>query len=456
MLAMAVSPVGSASSIFSILPQLEQRQSILFAQLASGNRLISAAIDAAGVSVAQELATQVNGLGRAQDNAGMAINELATAGSAVQSQQGMLQQERQLSLQAANDTLTSSDRQAIQAQIDQLNQGINDIGNQTQFNTQPLLNGQAGGLVISGGGAQAENVTGMNGVTSGTANINVTSLATSGQVTGAGAINGSSFGGNGSVTIIGPNGSATLNTQAGETVGQFVQQVNGSGTGVTASVNNAGHLQLTTNGAGSNQTVTVSSASGSDVSNTLGLAAASGSGTDARATVNGVAQTGQGNTFNVGGAGTATGLQFTSTATGTTQVTVTSSRPQTFQIGANAGQTLTAGLHASNTQQLGVANLNLTTAAGAEQAVGQTDQAIQRTSEQLGNIGAEENRLTNSINNAGSAQSNAASARSLLADTNVAQASTDLASSLLLQRFSLLAQQQQGNSFALQNALLVP
>ena len=154
MLAMAVSPVGSASSIFSILPQLEQRQSILFAQLASGNRLISAAIDAAGVSVAQELAAQVKGLGQAQDNAGMAINELATAGSAVQSQQGMLQQERQLSLQAANDTLTSSDRQAIQAQIDQLNQGINDIGNQTQFNTQPLLNGQAGGLVISGGGAQ--------------------------------------------------------------------------------------------------------------------------------------------------------------------------------------------------------------------------------------------------------------------------------------------------------------
>jgi len=455
MLAMAISPVGSSSSIFSILPQLQQQQSILFGQLASGNQLISAAIDAGGVTVAQELTAQINGLGQAQANAGAAVNELQTAGSAIQGQQDMLQQERQLSLQAANDTLTNSDRQVIQGQIDQLNQGINDIANQTQFNTQPLLNGQAGGLVISGGGTQAENVTGINGVTSGTANIDVTALATSGQVTGASPINGSSFAGNGSVTISGPSGSTTINTQANETVGQFVQDVNSSNAGVTASVNNAGQLQLTSNGTGSNQTVTVSNASGSDITSTLGLAAGSGSGTDATATVNGTAQTGQGNAFNVVGAGTATGLQFTSAATGTTTVNVTSSGPQTFQIGANAGQTLQDSLSASNTQQLGVANLDVTTATGAEQAVSLIDQAIQQTSAQLGNIGASENQLTNAASNAGSAQLNASSARSLLADTNVAQASTDLVNSLVVQQFSLFAQQQQANTFALQGALLV-
>jgi flagellin len=452
MLRMAISPVGSSSSIFSILPQLQQ--STLFRQLASGNRLISAAVDAAGLSIAQEFTAQVNGLGQAQNNAGAAIDELQTAGSAVQSQQDMLQQERQLSLQAANDTLTTSDRQAIQAQLNQLNQGINDIANQTQFNTKPLLNGQAGGLAVTGGGPQAQNVTGINGVTSGTANINVTSLATSGQVTGASAINGSSFSGNGSVTIKGPNGSTTLNTQAGETVGQFVQQVNDAGTGVTASVNSAGHLQLATNQGGSNQTVTISNASGSDVTNTLGLAAGSGSGTDATATVNGVAQTGQGNSFNVVGAGTATGLQFTSAATGTTQVTTTSNGPQSFQIGADAEQTLQSSIDASNTQQLGVSSLDVTTASGAEQAVSLIDQAIQQTSAQLGNIGATEKRLTDSANNAGAAQMNASAARSLLADTNVAQASTDLVNSLVMQQFSLFAQQQQANTFALQIVLV--
>lgn len=450
---MAVSSV-SARSIFDVLPQLQRQQSTLFSQLSSGNRLISAAIDAAGLSVAQELTAQVNGLQQAQNNADTSINGLATAGSAIQSQQDMLQTERQLSLQAANDTLTGSDRQAIQAQIDQLNQGINDIANQTQFNTQNLLNGQAGGSVISGGGAQATNVTALNGVTSGTANINVTSLATAGQVTGATPINGSTFNGGGSVTISGPSGTALFATQAGETVAEFVQQVNNSGTGVTASVNNAGQLQLITNGVGSNQTVNVTAAAGSDISNVLGLAAASGSGINATATVNGVAQTAQGNTFTTVGAGTSTGLQFTATATGATTVTVTPSSQLTYQVGANSGQTTGVRIGASNTDQLGINNIDVTTQAGAEQAVSQLDTAIQRTSAQLGNIGAEENRLANASNNAGSAQINAASSRSLIADTNVAQASAQLENSLVLQQFSLFAMQQQANSFALGTALL--
>jgi flagellin len=451
---MALSSIGS-NSILNVLPQLQQQQSILFNQLASGNRLFSAAIDPAALGVAQELTAQVNGLGQAQDNADMAVNELQTADTALGVQQGMLQQERQLSLQAANGTLTDSDRQAIQSQIDQLNQGINDIANQTQFNTQPLLNGQAGGSTISGGGPQAENVTAINGVTSGTITINVTSLATSGQVTGAGAINGSTFNGGGSVTITGSDGSASFTTQAGETVGQFVQQVNNANIGVTASVNNAGQLQLTTNGAGSNQTVTVSAASGSDVASVLNLSAGSGTGTDATATVNGVAQTGQGNDFTVVGAGTATGLQFTAADTGQTQVTVVPSGPRSFQIGPNAGQTLGTRHSATNTEQLGVADLNVTTQAGAEQAVTQVDQAIQRVTAERSSIGAEENRLTNASNNASSAQTNAASARSLLADTNVAQASTDLVNSLVVQQFSLFAMQQQANTFALQSSLLV-
>ncbi|HLG74031.1 MAG TPA: flagellin hook IN motif-containing protein [Chloroflexota bacterium] len=449
---MAIGPI-SGTSIFDILPQLQQQQSILFGQLSSGNRLISAAIDAAGLGLAQELTAQVNGLQQAQNNADMAINELETAGSAIQSQQGMLQDERQLALQAANGTLTDSDRQIIQGQIDQLNQGINDIARQTQFNTQPLLSGQAGGSIISGGGAVVTNITAINGVTSGTASIDVTSLATAGQVTGASPVNGGTFSGGGSVTITGPNGTANLVTQNGETVGQFVTQINNSGTGVTASINNAGELQLTTNTTGSNATVTVSAVAGTDLTNVLGLSAASGSGTDATATVNGVAQTAQGNTFNTIGAGALTGLQFTATQTGQATVQVTPSSPDVYQIGADAGQTSSIAFSASDTQQLGINNIDVTTQAGAEQAVTQLDTAIQRTSSQLGQIGAEENLLTSASNNAGSAQGNAAAARSLLADTNVAQASTELENALVMQQFSLFAMQQQGNIFGLQSAL---
>ncbi|HEX6511851.1 MAG TPA: flagellin, partial [Chloroflexota bacterium] len=240
----------------------------------------------------------------------------------------------------------------------------------------------------------------------------------------------------------------------GETVGQFVQDVNSSGAGVTASVNSSGQLQLATNSVGSNASVTVSAASGSDVTSVLGLAAGSGSGTDATATVNGVAQTGQGNQFSVTGAGGATGLQFTAAATGTTQVTVTSNGPAVFQVGANAGQTVLSSINATTPQQVGVANLSEMNG-GAESAISQADVAIQNLSSTRSQIGATENQLTNAATNAGTAQGNALSARSLIADTNIAEASSNLANSLLLQQFSLFALSQQANTFALQNSLLV-
>ena len=81
---MAINPVSSG--IFGTLSQLEQQQLTAFAQLGSGNRLISAAIDAAGLGVAEQLTSQINGFEQAQSNAGLAQSELETAGSAVQSQ----------------------------------------------------------------------------------------------------------------------------------------------------------------------------------------------------------------------------------------------------------------------------------------------------------------------------------------------------------------------------------
>ena len=256
--------------------------------------------------------------------------------------------------------------------------------------------------------------------------------------------------------ITGPHGSATFSTQNGEPVGQLIQQVNGAGIGVTAAVTSSGRLRLSTNEAGSNEVVTVSQANGSDITNTLGLAAgSSGAGTNARAAVNGVAQTGQGNSFTVIGAGSLTGLQFTAAATGTTTVRVTPSAARKFQVGANANQTIQGRLHASTTEQLGVGNIDVTTQAGAERAITQLDQAIQSTSSQLAQIGGQENRLLSAENNAATAQGNALSARSLVADTSIAQASTNLVNSLVLQHFSLFALQQQANSFALQSALLV-
>src|SRR5713226_6352134 len=103
---MAIPPLGA---VHSILPQLEHRQSTLFGQLSSGNRLINSAIDAAGTALAQTLTTQVNGLAQAENNANDAVNLLQTGGAALSTTQDILQQENTLAIQAANGTLTAQD-----------------------------------------------------------------------------------------------------------------------------------------------------------------------------------------------------------------------------------------------------------------------------------------------------------------------------------------------------------
>jgi flagellin len=72
---------------------------------------------------------------------------IQTAEGALNETQSILQRMRELSVQAANDTLTSNDRQAIQAEIDQLAQEIDRISDTTTFNTKKLLDGSASALV---------------------------------------------------------------------------------------------------------------------------------------------------------------------------------------------------------------------------------------------------------------------------------------------------------------------
>ena len=68
---------------------------------------------------------------------------MQTAEGAMTEVHSMLQRMRELSVQAANDTNTTSDRQAIQLEIDQLNLEIDSIAAKTEFNTRKLLDGSS-------------------------------------------------------------------------------------------------------------------------------------------------------------------------------------------------------------------------------------------------------------------------------------------------------------------------
>ena len=116
------------------------------AKLSSGLRINSAADDAAGLAISEKMRAQVNGLDRAVSNAQDGVSMIQTAEGALSETHSMLQRMRELSVQAANDTLTQQDRSYIQEEVDQLREEITRVGNTTQFNTKKLLNGDASAL----------------------------------------------------------------------------------------------------------------------------------------------------------------------------------------------------------------------------------------------------------------------------------------------------------------------
>lgn len=110
-------------------------------RLSSGLRINRAADDAAGLTISENLRSQINGLNRAIDNASDAINLVNTAEGALIETTNRLQRIRELAVQAANGTNDSVALQAIQDEIETSIQEITRIGTDTQFATQRLLNG---------------------------------------------------------------------------------------------------------------------------------------------------------------------------------------------------------------------------------------------------------------------------------------------------------------------------
>lgn len=116
------------------------------AKLSSGLRINSAADDAAGLAISEKMRAQVRGLDKAVSNAEDGISLIQTAEGALGETHSILQRMRELSVQAANDTLTQQDRSYIQVEIDELRDEVTRIGNTTQFNKKKLLNGDSAAL----------------------------------------------------------------------------------------------------------------------------------------------------------------------------------------------------------------------------------------------------------------------------------------------------------------------
>jgi len=110
-------------------------------KLSSGYRINRAGDDAAGLAISEKMRGQIRGLTQASRNSQDGISLIQTAEGALNETHAILQRMRELANQAATDTNTLDDRKEIQKEINQLLEEIDRIGDQTEFNTQKLLDG---------------------------------------------------------------------------------------------------------------------------------------------------------------------------------------------------------------------------------------------------------------------------------------------------------------------------
>src|ERR1700722_4031004 len=102
--------------------------------LSSGLRINTAADDAAGYAITEDLTSQVNGLNQANSNAQDATSLIQTADGALNDVEQMLQRIRELAVEYQGGTLDSTDQNAIVSEVQQLASQIEQIGTQAQFN----------------------------------------------------------------------------------------------------------------------------------------------------------------------------------------------------------------------------------------------------------------------------------------------------------------------------------
>ena len=137
--------------------QLTQNEAM--ERLSSGLRINSAKDDAAGLAISTGMQSQISGINMAVRNSNDGISMAQTAEGSMDEMTNILQRMRELSVQAANDTNSASNKESIQKEIDQLYTEIDRIANTTQFNGTNLLDGSSASTTLQIGANSGESLT---------------------------------------------------------------------------------------------------------------------------------------------------------------------------------------------------------------------------------------------------------------------------------------------------------
>jgi len=446
-------------------------------RLSSGLRINSAKDDAAGLAISDRMTSQIRGLNQAARNANDGISLAQTAEGALQESTNLLQRMRELAIQSANDTNSQSDRDSLQAEVTQLTDELNRIASTTQFNGKNLLDGSMTNATFQVGANANQTISfGIDGATAG-------DLGVGGQAMETGQASG----------LVGYSlaaGELTINgTDVGAAVDDGISYVGGVQSGATSAlsvVNAINSFSANTGVTASAETTLTSAAvtafadlaagtfavNGVDIGALTGATTVQDRASQMVAAINAVSgQTGvtaelaagdtytlsaeDGRNIDISGTGITdgattianTGIDAFTNVTQYGQVSVRSGSDITIAgTGAPADSGLTAGTYAA----VG-SSLDISSAAGAQNAISSVDAAISSIDTIRGGLGAMQNRFESTIANLNNVSENLSAARSRILDADIAQETSAMTKNNILQQagVSILAQANQAPQLAL-------
>lgn len=212
-------------------------QNTAMERLSSGLRINSAKDDAAGLAISTGMSSQVRGLNQAVRNANDGISMAQTAEGSMDEMTNILQRMRELSVQAANDTNSSSNRASIQIEIDQLYSEMDRIAETTSFNGINLLDGSTKSTSLQIGSEAGQSLSfSIDAVT--TKDLNLNAVSGTGELNSGRTNSAADIGAN-DVTINGANLGAVsvASGDSAELVKNAVNLITGS-SGVSAEAYN--------------------------------------------------------------------------------------------------------------------------------------------------------------------------------------------------------------------------
>lgn len=433
------------------LLRIENRMTKTMERLSSGLKLNHAKDNPAGMAISNKMRAQIDGLDRASANASDGISVLRIADGALNETSSILQRMRELSVQAANDTNSLAEREAIQEEIDALKEEVNRISTDTEYNAMPLLDGTMNTRVY------ADNVTRIqtsNFVEKGHYVVEITAAAEQAELSLGAHIDFTSTAAAGVEGALDINGSKVdfVATDTGVEVFEKLRaaaelgetEVEQSDTGAITLKSDryglGGEIKVTSDSAallgklGLNGTfdaatnqyvVPIENGKDAEVNLRQGKQVVDGTEVESRfgntATVELI-----GNRVTISDKdGFSMSFLADEDYTGEIDFDVTDIGTMTLHIGANEDQNIEVRIPEISSESLYIDDIDVRTVGGAGRSIASLDAAIAQLSEARSQIGAYENRLEYSVTSLDAFEENMTSALSRLSDADMAEEMTN-------------------------------